>query len=675
MNEHFPHLMSPMDLGFTQLKNRVIMGSMHTGLEDSEKDFSRLAAYFGERASGGVGLIVTGGVAPNASGWVAPFSGKLSSRSEIKRHRLVTDTVHDAGGKICMQILHAGRYSYTPMAVAPSRIKSPISMFTPWELSKGSIKSQIRDFAKTASLAREAGYDGVEIMGSEGYLINQFTSRRTNKRKDEWGGSLENRIRFPLEILKQVRQAVGEDFIIIYRLSMLELVEDGNSWEETVHLAKAVADSGVSIISTGIGWHEARIPTIALNPRAAFRWVTARMKKEVDTPLVASNRINMPEVAEDILSNGEADLISMARPFLADPEFVNKAASGRQDEINTCIACNQACLDHIFKAKKATCLVNPRAGRETLLNYLPAQKFKKLAVVGAGPAGLAAATIAAQRGHSVTLFDEADKIGGQFNMAMTIPGKADFAETIRYFGRQIELTGVALQLGKRVSAEDLTEFDEVILATGVHPRIPQITGIDHPKVMTYLDVLRHGKVPGKRVAIMGAGGIGFDVAEFLLHTPRPEGMSEIEEYCQYWGIDNQEQSVSNPGSLLKRPLLPAARQLWLMQRKSSKPGSKLGKTTGWIHRAQLKKAGVESLTGCQYHEINDDGLRLSVRGREMLLEVDNVVVCAGQTSRDELTKELASSSIPCHTIGGAKLASELDAQRAIREGCELAARL
>ena len=674
----FPHLLAPLDLGFTSLPNRVLMGSMHTGLEDRREDYPKLAAYFAERARGGVGLIVTGGIAPNAAGWTKPFAGTLSGRRHLARHRLVTGAVHDAGGKVCMQILHTGRYAYHPLAVAPSRMKAPISPFTPRELSERGIGRQIDAFVRCAALAQAAGYDGVEIMGSEGYFINQFLAARTNRRTDRWGGSWQNRMRLPVEIVARTRAAVGRQFILIYRLSMLDLVEGGGSWDEVIGLAQAVERAGATIINTGIGWHEARIPTIAtMVPRGAFSWVTRRLRGLVTVPLVTSNRINDPAVAERLLAAGDADLVSMARPLLADPEFVVKAASGRADEINTCIACNQACLDLVFENQVATCLVNPRAGRETELNYAKTAAPKRVAVVGAGPAGLACATIAAGRGHRVTLFEAAERIGGQFNMAKAIPGKEEFHETLRYFARRIELTGVRLELSRHVDAAALTggEFDEVVLATGVLPRRPAIEGIDHPKVLSYVDVLLHRRPVGATVAIVGAGGIGFDVAEFLSHdAAHPPSSLDIPAFMTEWGID---MSLAARGGLVPEPDLTQSmpRTLWLMQRKPTPPGRELGKTTGWVHRLALKRRGVRMLAGVAYDRIDDRGLAITVAGESRVLEVEHVVICAGQEPQRELVAGIESAGLPVHLIGGSKVATELDAQRAIDEGARLAAAL
>jgi 2,4-dienoyl-CoA reductase (NADPH2) len=670
----YPNLFTPLDLGFTQLRNRALMGSMHTGLEDKADDYPKLAAYFAERARGGVGLIVTGGIAPNRLGWLAPFSGKLTSRRETGRHRTVTEAVHAEGGKICMQILHAGRYGYHPLCVAPSRIKSPISPFTPWPLPGWGVKRQVKAFVRCATLAREAGYDGVEVMGSEGYLINQFLVPRTNRRTDRWGGSLENRMRMPVEIVKGIRDAVGEAFIIIYRLSMLDLVPEGSLWEEVVAQAKAVEAAGASIINTGIGWHEARIPTIAATvPRGAFSWVTRRLKGEVGLPLVAVNRINTPEMAEKVLADGDADMVSMARPLLADADFMAKAEQGREEEINTCIACNQACLDHIFSRKRATCLVNPRACYETELVYEPAEEKRKIAVVGAGPAGLAVSTVAGQRGHAVTLFEAADEIGGQFNMAKRVPGKEEFNETLRYFGKRLEMAGVDLRLGHEATVSDIAGggFDVVVIAAGVLPRIPELPGVDHPKVLSYIDVLLEGAEVGDRVALIGAGGIGFDVAEYLSHQGEKQDEAA---FLREWGVDP---TISTRGGLAPdgpKPA-PARRTIYLLQRKAEKLGKRLGKTTGWIHRLELRHRGVEMIGGVQYKAIDDEGLHIEVEGESRLLAVDSVVICAGQLSRRGLAAELETAGLPVHVIGGAKLAAELDAKRAILEGCWLGARL
>ena len=670
----YPHLLAPLDLGFTSLANRVLMGSMHTGLEDRAGNYPRLAEYFAERARGGVGLIVTGGIAPNRAGWVAPFAGKLATRREVPRHRLVTDAVHAEGGKICMQILHAGRYGYHPLIVAPSPIKSPITPFKPRKLSTSGVEQQIRAFVRCASLAREAGYDGVEVMGSEGYFINQFLVTRTNKRTDRWGGDFSSRMRLPVEIVQRVREAVGEDFIIIYRLSMLDLVDDGSSWEEIEALARAVEAAGATIINTGIGWHEARIPTIAtMVPRAGFSWVTRRLMGKLAIPLVTTNRINRPEVAEDVLARGDADMVSMARPFLADPDFVRKAREGREEEINTCIACNQACLDHAFEGKTASCLVNPRACHETELRIEPTPQPRKIAVVGGGPAGMAAATVAAKRGHSVVLFESAPEIGGQFNLAKRIPGKEEFSETLRYFSRQLDLNGVDLRLGTRVGPDELagSGFDHVILATGVEPRSPDIPGIDHPKAVSYIDILTGRVRAGDRVAIIGAGGIGFDVAEFLSHRG---GAPDIARFNKEWGIDSNHSGRGGVEGMTPEPE-PAVRQIYLLQRKESKPGAGLGKTTGWIHRRELAMRGVEAIAGVRYDRIDDQGLHITVAGESRLLEVDTVVICAGQESLRELQPALEDAGVACSLVGGASEARELDAKRAIDQATRLAAAL
>jgi 2,4-dienoyl-CoA reductase (NADPH2) len=674
----FPRLLAPLDLGFTTLPNRVLMGSMHTGLEDRSDNYPKLAAYFAERARGGVGLIVTGGISPNAAGWTKPFAGTLSGRRHLARHRLVTGAVHGEGGRICMQILHTGRYGFHPLAVAPSRLKAPISRFTPRALSDGGIRGQISHFVRCARLAQEAGYDGVEIMGSEGYFINEFLAARTNHREDGWGGSWSNRMRLPLEIVAGTREVVGPSFIIIYRLSMLDLVEGGSSWDEVVELAQAIERAGATMINTGIGWHEARIPTIAtMVPRAAFSWVTRRLRGSVKIPLITSNRINDPAVAERVLASGDADLISMARPLLADPEFVRKAAEGRADEINTCIACNQACLDLVFENQIATCLVNPRAGRETELNYRPAGARRRIAVVGAGPAGLACATVAASRGHEVTLFEASDQIGGQFNMAKVIPGKEEFHETLRYYRRQIELTGVRLVLSRRAGIAELTTggFDEIVLASGVVPRMPAIEGLAHPKVLSYIDVLLHGRPVGKSVAIVGAGGIGFDVAEYLSHdATHPPASVDIPAFMHEWGID---MTFAKRGGLTEEADLASTmpRTIWLLQRKPTPPGRDLGKTTGWVHRLALKRRGVRMMAGVSYERIDDAGLHVSVGAEPRLLAVDNVVVCAGQEPQRELAAGIEAAGFSVHLIGGSKLATELDARRAIDEGSRLAAAL
>ncbi len=646
------------------------MGSIHTGLEEIRGGFERLAFYYAERARGGVGLIVTGGIAPNRAGWVKPFSARMTRKSHAKKHEVVTRAVHDEGGKICMQILHAGRYGYHPLNVAPSAIKSPITPFKPFELSAKGVKKTIRAFANSAYLAREAGYDGVEIMGSEGYLINEFLVEHTNKRTDKWGGSYENRMRFPLEIIEAVKESVGDDFILIYRLSMLDLIPGGSSWEEIVELAKRVEKAGVHLINTGIGWHEARVPTIAtMVPRGAYSWVTKKMKGEVGIPLVATNRINTPEKAEEILSSGYADMVSMARPFLADGEFMNKALENRSDEINTCIACNQACLDHVFKNKTASCLVNPIACEESKYTWEQSQSIKKVAVIGAGPAGLSFATTAAKKGHHVTLFEASDQIGGQFNMAKTIPGKEEFHETLRYYQSQIDKYGVDLQLGERADLKKIQSgaFDYVVLAAGVKPRDPKIVGQDHASVLSYVDVLFHKKPVGDSVAIVGAGGIGFDVAEYL--TIDPVEPVTTAEFLKEWGVD---QTLTERGGVSPMTDATPVRKIYLLQRKKSKMGAGLGKTTGWIHRAALTKKNVEMVTGVSYERIDDEGLHIRVGEDAKVLAVDNIILCAGQVSNTDLEEGLKSANIPYSLIGGSKLAGELDAKRAIREGFELA---
>ncbi|KRB41514.1 NADPH-dependent 2,4-dienoyl-CoA reductase [Acidovorax sp. Root70] len=678
----YPHLLAPLDLGFTTLKNRVLMGSMHTGLEDG-RDLSRMAAYFRERAEGDVGLIVTGGFAPNIAGWAKPFAGTLATSGAAKRHRVVTEAVHEAGGKIALQILHTGRYAYHPLAVAPSRLQSPISPFTPFALSARGVERQIRAFVRCAVKAREAGYDGVEVMGSEGYFINQFLSQATNLRRDEWGGDYSHRMRLPVEILARMREAVGKDFIIIYRLSMIDLVPGGSAWDEIVTLGKAVATGGANIVNTGIGWHEARVPTIATSvPRAAFAWVTQKMKAEfaaagITTPLVTSNRINTPEMAEQVLAEGCADMVSMARPLLADAAFVKKAAQGRADRINTCIACNQACLDHVFQNKTSSCLVNPRACHETELVYRPVSSRKRVAVVGAGPAGLTAATVAAERGHEVHLFDAAPAIGGQLNMAKVIPGKEEFHEMLRYLGTRVDDTGVQLHLNQRVQAADLVGFDEVIVATGVEPRDPKIPGQDHPKVLSYIDVLKRGKPVGERVAIIGAGGIGFDVAEFLTHGDHLSTTLDLSAWKAEWGITDPAEARGGLATSGPR-VTPPARQVTLLQRKKGKLGAGLGKTTGWIHRTTLKMKEVQMVSGVNYERIADEGLLVSYgekREDPTWIPCDTVVLCAGQVPLFSLAQALEAQGLKPHRIGGALEAGELDAKRAIDQAARLAARL
>jgi len=679
----YPHLLAPLDLGFTTLNNRVLMGSMHTGLEDG-RDLRKLAAYFRERAEGGVGLIVTGGFSPNIAGWVKPLAGRMSSASSAQRHQVVTRAVHEAGGKIAMQILHAGRYAYHPFAVAPSRIQSPISPFTPFALSAAGVERQIQAFVNSAVRAREAGYDGVEIMGSEGYFINEFLATHTNRRTDAWGGDFTQRMRLPVEIVRRTREAVGPDFILIYRLSMIDLVPEGSDWDEVVALGLAIAQAGATLINTGIGWHEARVPTIATSvPRAAFAWVTHKLKGAfaeagVTVPLITSNRINTPATAEMVLAGGYADMVSMARPLLADAHFVAKAAANRADEINTCIACNQACLDHVFKNQLSSCLVNPRACHETELNFLPTAQPKRIGVVGAGPAGMTAAIHLAERGHSVDLFDAAEDIGGQLNLARQVPGKEEFDEMLRHFRRRIALTGVKLHLNTRVDAAALAGFDEVIVATGVTPRDPKIPGQDHPKVLSYIDVLRDHRPVGRKVAVIGAGGIGFDVAEYLVHDPEAKSTAlDLPAWLQEWGVTDP--ALSRGGLRPEGPQpTPPAREVVLLQRKRGKLGGGLGKTTGWIHRASLKMKQVEMVGGVNYERIGDEGLLVSFgdkRENPTWIACDHIVLCAGQVPLRELADALQGSGKPVHVIGGAFEAGELDAKKAIDQAARLAARL
>ncbi|MEU6387224.1 NADPH-dependent 2,4-dienoyl-CoA reductase [Streptomyces bauhiniae] len=668
----YPHLLSPLDLGFTTLPNRVLMGSMHVGLEEAEHGFERMAAFYAARARGGVGLIVTGGIAPNEEG--RPWSGgaKLTTEAEAEEHRVVTDAVHQEGGRIALQILHFGRYAYHADLVAPSPLQAPISPHVPRELTDAEVERTIEDYARTARLAQQAGYDGVEIMGSEGYLINEFIAAGTNHRTDRWGGSYENRMRFPVEIVRRVREAVGEDFIIIYRLSMLDLVPGGSTLPEVITLAKAVEAAGATLINTGVGWHEARIPTIATSvPRGAYTWVTKKLMGEVSVPLVTTNRINTPELAEELLADGRADMVSVARPMLADPDFVAKAAEGRPEAINTCIGCNQACLDHTFSGKITSCLVNPRACHETELVLTPTRLKKRVAVVGAGPAGLACAVSAAERGHHVTLFDAASEIGGQLNVARKVPGKQEFDETLRYFRHQLDTHGVDVRLGAWITPGDLDAYDEVVVATGVTPRTPDIPGIDHPRVVGYLDVLRDNAPVGDRVAVLGAGGIGFDVAEFLTDAG-DKAHEDPETYFRAWGVD---MDYAAPGGLTapSRPATP--RTVHLLQRKATKVGAGLGKTTGWIHRTELKHRGVTMVPGVRYDRIDDAGLHITVGEESHVLEVDTVVLCTGQEPRRDLYEQLIAAGVSAHLIGGADVAAELDAKRAIKQGTELAAAL
>jgi len=668
----YPHLFSPLDLGHLTLPNRVIMGSMHTGLEDRARDFDKLAAYFAERVRGGVGLIVTGGIAPSIEGWLTPLGGRLSMPWHVARHRKVTRAVHDEGGRICLQILHGGRYGYHPFSVAPSRLKAPITPFTPRALGARGVERTIADFVNCARKAREAGYDGVEVMGSEGYLINEFLAERSNQRHDAWGGSVERRQRLPVEIVQRMRAAVGPDFLIIYRLSMLDLVDGGQTWDEIVALARKIQSAGASLINSGIGWHESRVPTIVTSvPRAAFSWVTRRLKAEVSIPLITSNRINMPAVAERILADGDADMVSMARPLLADPHWLRKAREDRAADINTCIACNQACLDHVFEHKRASCLVNPRACHETELVVTAAASSRRIAVVGAGPAGLACATTLAERGHAVTLFERAAQIGGQFRLAMRIPGKEEFAETLRYFSRRIEQTGVELRLATEATPDALGGYDEVVLATGVTPRALVLAGAERANVLSYVDVLQGHAAVGQRVAIIGAGGIGFDVAEFLIE-PAPSPSTDIARWAREWGVDT---SLAARGGLLRPAPAPAARQVWLLQRTPGKLGKRLNRTTGWVHRATLAAKQVTMLGGVEYERIDDAGLHIRIDGQAQVLAVDTVVVCAGQQANRSLHAALAARGLRGHLIGGADVAAELDAKRAIAQGTQLATTL
>ncbi|QSE47496.1 FAD-dependent oxidoreductase [Acinetobacter johnsonii] len=673
----YAHILKPLHLGFTTIKNRVVMGSMHTGLEDRFYNYPKLAAYFGERAKGGVGLIITGGISPNRQGWLLPAGGTMNTLGDIAPHRLVTHAVHKHGAKILMQILHAGRYGYQPFVVSASPIKSPISPFKPRQMSEKQILNTIDDYVNCASLAKKAGYDGVEIMGSEGYLLNQFLSSHVNQREDRWGGPIENRMRFAVEIVKGIRAQVGEKFIICFRLSLLDLVHDGNTMQEVITIAQAIEKAGITLLNTGIGWHEARIPTIVTSvPRAAFVDYTAEVKKHVAVPVIASNRINMPDTAEEILASGKADMVQMARPLLADAFWVNKTATNRVDEINTCIACNQACLDHTFKNQRATCLVNPRAAFETELVYLKAKQPKRVAVVGGGVAGMSAATVAASRGHRVTLFEASHEVGGQFNLAKVVPGKEEFHETIRYFKVQIEKTGVDLRLNTKVNREQLERegFEEIIIATGVVPRALRIEGSDSPQVLSYAEVLRGAPV-GRKVAVIGAGGIGFDVSEYLLkpeHQPQPQPLAD---WQREWGVDPNPNYVSEGGMQIAK-VHPPIREIYLLQRKTSALGAGLGKTSGWVHRAQLKKHAVRMLRGVQYKAVTNEGLWIDLAGQDQLLRVDTIVVCAGQESVKDLMPSAEQNTLAnYHIIGGAKLAAELDAKRAIREGAEVAAKL
>lgn len=674
MSTNFPNLLKPLDLGFTTLKNRVLMGSMHTGLEEVKNGYVRMASYFEARAKGGVGLIVTGGISPNFRGWVAPFSSKLTSNRIAKKHKLITDAVHKYDSKICMQILHSGRYGYHPFNVSASNIKSPISKFKTKSLSERGIQSTINDFVRCSKLAKYAGYDGVEIMGSEGYLINQFIAKRTNKRNDKWGGEYINRIKFPLEIVKRIRLEVGKEFIIIFRLSMLDLVEGGSSWDEVVQLAKELEKAGVNLINTGIGWHESRIPTIAtMVPRAAFSWVTKRMMGEVSVPLITTNRINTPEIAEKILSNGHADMVSMARPFLADPEFINKAIANKSNEINTCIACNQACLDHAFKGKIASCLVNPLACHETEIIVNNTKTPKRIVVVGAGPAGLSYATTAAKRGHNVTLIEKSNSIGGQFNMAKKIPGKEEFYETLRYFDVMLQKHNVQIHLNTTFEPAMAKKYDNVILATGIIPRKPKIIGIDHPKVVSYIDVLNDKVKIGSKVALIGAGGIGFDVAEYLSHKGESSSL-KTKLFMEEWGVDMKFTTRGGIQKVKPKPL-ETKRQIYLLQRKSGKVGASLGKTTGWIHRFSLRNKDVKMINSVKYNKIDDKGLNYFKNNKEFILDVDHIVICAGQLSNNKIFESCKEQNPNTEIIGGAFHASELDAKKAIDQAVRSAAKV
>ena len=674
MEKHpqYPNIFEPLDLGFTILKNRILMGSMHTGLEEIKGGIEKMAAFYEERAKGEVGLIVTGGIAPNRAGWTSPFAARMSNNSHARKHRVITDRVHKAGGKICMQILHTGRYAYHPFSVAPSAIKSPINPFKPKALSSKGIKNTIKDFVKSALLAQKAGYDGVEVMGSEGYLINQFISKHTNKRSDDWGGSFENRIKFPVEIVRGIREACGDNFILIYRLSMIDLIEEGSNKEEVVLLGKEIEKAGASIINTGIGWHEARVPTIAtMVPKGGFAWVTESIRKELSIPLVTTNRINDPSTAEAILAKGQADMISMARPFLADAEIVKKAKENRSDEINICIACNQACLDHVFKRERATCLVNPRACYETELNSQPISTAKNIAVVGGGMAGMSFAKEALKRGHKVAIYEKESEVGGQFKLAAKIPGKNDFKDSIAYFKRMLDKYGVEWHMNTEVDLALLKEYDEVIIASGVVPRKILIPGIDNEKVINYPDLLSGKRKAGNRVAIIGAGGIAYDVAEFLTHSSHRD---EEELFIETWGIDK---TLETPGGLLEKPShkIKTDREVYMLKRSLGKFGKSLGKTTGWIHRMMLKKANVNLIQGVEYDKIDDEGLHISAKGKEHCIKVDSIIICAGQVSNKSLYENCVEAGIKTSIIGGAREAGELDAKAAIREGVELGMRI